>query len=559
MAATEQTPPRNGGEDIQLPTGWPMIPILIVDHSQDPPAGQRITSGAEWHSNTKSVPSRSPSRITETERRPASNGSAGASTKQTPSPLPTRSVTPSSPMYEDWSLRDKAFEVGPISPQWTVESEGPLSPQWEKQQRKASSSSESNLKEPKKTVYHIYQNKSRRHYVATTKPRPKKKMKCCFKGDGGCGLFRRSTKISKKELAEAIEKGLMSATSNTNGTLPEEQWDSGDFPPEYAGGEEKEEEEGYFWHQPFGLKKRKLKKVRTFRRGVSKKNSTVLAEVPDVMFWKRWDIMWRDEEDENARKLQHAATSWFIPAEQNDSNNDSKEKTKRKKKKAAPPVDPSKMTRLIWVSPFSRQVRQHTFTHGPITFHWKGTSTLRGEGPFKAWCRYNHLKLVAEIPLDSPVAGSAPRSTTSSTASAGSQSKGKAASPPLPLPTHHELLLAHYASNATPTKPGTLTLHDDAIDVVWRAFIAGADATTPLDGLAAPLGDKQRGDVFSYERRAVVASEFGCPAVPGSAVKDSRFWDAIVATALCMIIGEWKKRETVRQVIQAIAGGAGSA
>jgi len=541
MASTNPNPPRNEVEDIQLPTEWPIIPVLIVDHSQNPSAEPYTTNAADLHSLADSNMSSNPSRI-ETDQRPTLSSNASASTKVSPSPLLIRPVSPSSPLQEDWSLRDRSFEMGPISPQWTALSDGALSPRWEKQQQKRSSSSGSILKEPKCTVYHIYQQKSRRHYIATTKLRPKKKWKWCWsKGGGGCGLFRRKARISEKEQAEAIEKGLMSATSNAGIELPEERWDTVDFPPEYTTGkqpEEEEEEEGYFWHQPFGLKKRKLKKVRTFRKGVTKKNSTILAEIPGVWFWKRWDIIWR-ESDENAGRLQHAAKSWSMPTEQGklSINSENSKDKKKKKKNGKLPVDPSKLTQLKWASPLSKKTRQYTFTHGPLTFHWKGTSTVQSTRAFKAWCRYNHLKLVAEIPSPAPAARS---------------SDAKAPASP-PLPTHHTLVLASYVSDANPNKPGTLTLRDDAIASVWRAFIAPWEGTTGAGaGAAATPLDGQRGNVFAYGAGGGGGADDGD-------VKDSRFWDAIVATGLCMIFGEWQKRETIRQIIQALASGAGSA
>ena len=527
-----------------MPAEWPIVPVLIVDHTQDPSAEPYTTNAAELRSLAESNLSSTPSRI-ETDRRPVVSSNASASTRVSPSPLLIRPVSPSSPLQEDWSLRDKSFEMGPISPEWTTLSDGALSPRWEKQQQKRNSSSGSILKEPKLTVYHIYQKKSRRHYTATTKLRRKKKRKWCWSKGGGCGLFHRKARISEKEHAEAIEKGLMSATSNTGIGLPEERWDTGGFPLEYATGKEpeEEEEEGYFWHQPGGIKKRKLKKVRTFRKGVSKENSTILAEIPGVWFWKRWNIKWREESDENARKLQQAAKSWSMPAEEDvlSINSENPNDKKKKKKKATQPVDPSKLTQLKWADPLSKKTRQYTFTHGPLTFHWKGTSTVRSTRPFKAWCRYNHLKLVAEIPT--PARSSA-------------DAKAPASAPPSPPPLRHTLVLATYVSDADPTKPGTLTLRDDAIADVWRAFIVpsggAAAAATPLDGQARIAADRLRGDVFAY----------GGGRGRGGAdadVKDSRFWDVIVATGLCMIFGEWQKRETIRQIIQTLASGAGAA
>jgi hypothetical protein len=84
-------------------------------------------------------------------------------------------------------------------------------------------------------------------------------------------------------------------------------------------------------------------------------------------------------------------------------------------------------------------------------------------------------------------------------------------------------------------------MYDDVINHVWREYVL------PMEWQERKGREKEKGDgSFKYGRS---------PAT----VKETRFWDALVATGMCMIVGEWQKRETCRQILAAIAGAAGGA
>lgn len=42
-----------------------------------------------------------------------------------------------------------------------------------------------------------------------------------------------------------------------------------------------------------------------------------------------------------------------------------------------------------------------------------------------------------------------------------------------------------------------------------------------------------------------------------ASVKHTRLYDIIVATAICMVVGEWQKRDWLRKIIKLAAGEAG--
>lgn len=437
--------------------------------------------------------------------------------KLTKAPTNTRTDTPSSPLKEDWSpttndirTTDTAFEKGTLSPQWTKMSESPIAPQWIPIPFPASSSI-SDLKSPRNTTYHVYHAKHRRHYIATTRRRAKKPMKCL-------SCLRRTPKVSAKERAAAIEKGLLSATSGDADAVLKEDWRCGGGLP----AEEEEEEEGYFWHKPFGCGKKREssttprdsrgKKVRTVRKGVSKEGSTVLAEVPKNWGWKKWRIVWDDAEERGVEALQRAERDWEIELART-VDEDAMRKTWLRRER-----DGRDVTELVWYKVFSKKLRQYDFSIGHLDFRWKGTSTVTGTGFWRGWLRYNHLKLVVRVPLadhpkDIAICDSGFR----------------------------EVVLAKYTSSTKYMKAGALEMFDDVINHVWREYVL------PMERQERNRREKEKEDgSFKYGRN---------PAT----VKETRFWDALVATGMCMVVGEWQKRETCRQILAALASGAGGA
>jgi len=76
-------------------------------------------------------------------------------------------------------------------------------------------------------------------------------------------------------------------------------------------------------------------------------------------------------------------------------------------------------------------------------------------------------------------------------------------------------------------KAGVLEVFDDAVERLWREHLKTNTEKS-----------------FNYGP---------------DTVKESRLWDVLVSTALWMIIGEWQKRETTRQITAALISGAAGA
>jgi len=239
------------------------------------------------------------------------------------------------------------------------------------------------------------------------------------------------------------------------------------------------EEEGYFIHAPRWYKCR----PRTFRRGTSKESSTILAELPTAWFWRKFRIPWVDEGG-GVDELMRDQDDFRLPEDEKGGKN-------------------KHVTELVWVRPFSKKCREYKFTFGEMELLWKGTGTVSATGRWKSWARYNHLKLVARMPLVSQ---------SPHLSSVGS---------------FREVCLAKYTSSMKTNKSGALEVFDDAVERLWQEH---------------------------FKRKTEGKFDYG-----PSTAKQSRFWDVIIATAMCMIIGEWQKRETVREIIATSTSAAAGA
>ncbi|KAF2036622.1 hypothetical protein EK21DRAFT_105934 [Setomelanomma holmii] len=163
---------------------------------------------------------------------------------------------------------------------------------------------------------------------------------------------------------------------------------------------------------------------------------------------------------------------------------------------------------LRWTSPLSRHTRRYHFQYASIDFYWKGTGTVKETRRCGSLLRFNHLKLVAQLPLcDSE------------------KEKGQ----------NQETCLGD--------KSGVLDLFDTAI---LRLVEEHAPSMLEQD----PFGDQADEDQTSIEedQRTKI-----------SKMKRSRLYQVIVATATCMIITEKEKRHTLRDLILAAAEGGGGA
>jgi hypothetical protein len=177
------------------------------------------------------------------------------------------------------------------------------------------------------------------------------------------------------------------------------------------------------------------------------------------------------------------------------------------------PAQAEEVLYLNWTSPFSRDTRQYHFRFSGLDFCWKGTGTVKETRRCAFAVRFNHLKLVVHAPEPA------------------SEEQEKTFG-------FREVCLGKYTSSVALQKCGKLELYDAAI---WR--LIAEHNPSALVGL-------QDGN------REPTTAEFAI-------VKRTRLYQVIVATAMCMVIGEKQKRDTLRKIIEALitegaVGGGGS-
>lgn len=320
--------------------------------------------------------------------------------------------------------------------------------------------------------------------------------------------------------------------------------------PGRRGSDNQDESSSYFIHKPFHWFHHP---PRTLRLGATN-HGPVLCLVYNSWFWRRWKLQFGVGLSGEAVVDPRGAVSWHRHSTNNEDPSpkryDSPSQSLRagsskpqrhdplakriehdttEKLHSSVPASPSKpgvqvqppplpptpptapeATSLTWTSPFSSTPRRYHFRHAGLDFHWKGTGAVqerRARGPF---VRFNHLKLVVALP---PGPDPDPAART-------------------------ELCLARYTSALACGKAGVLELHEAPILRLLRK-LGEAGGGTALgardddDGHAAPA-----------------------PAVGAAAVRCAGLYDMIVATAVCMVVGEWQKRGWLKRVLQLVASEA---
>ncbi|KAF2739769.1 hypothetical protein EJ04DRAFT_519409 [Polyplosphaeria fusca] len=160
---------------------------------------------------------------------------------------------------------------------------------------------------------------------------------------------------------------------------------------------------------------------------------------------------------------------------------------------------------LKWVSPFSKDTRKYHFRFHGIDFYWKGTGTVKESRTCGWFVHFNHLKLVACLPQESKTG-----------------------------PTV-EVCLGKYQSSVAVQKSGKLVIFDAAI----ARFMA--------ENIPSAFSHSHSDEKGGHDDEVAKVT----------AVKRTLLHQVIVATAMCMVIGEQQKRETLRHAI-ALAGGEGA-
>ncbi|OCL07550.1 hypothetical protein AOQ84DRAFT_354894, partial [Glonium stellatum] len=162
-------------------------------------------------------------------------------------------------------------------------------------------------------------------------------------------------------------------------------------------------------------------------------------------------------------------------------------------------------------APFSRDPRRYRFRYAGVEFCWKGTGTVRESRACGFWLR------VARVPVDG-LGGD------------GEKEGG--------FVERREVCLGKYTSSMAAKKYGMLELFDAAI---WRLAV-----------------EYIRG--YAHELPAVEDEKAGCEEELRrglDTLRSTRLYHVIVGTAVCMIIGEKEKRETLRRILELLASEGG--
>lgn len=215
------------------------------------------------------------------------------------------------------------------------------------------------------------------------------------------------------------------------------------------------------------------------------------------------------------------------------------------------PVVADEAVSLRWSSPLSRQARRYHFQYAGIDFYWKGTGTVKETRKCGLLLRYAHLKLVAKLPVTSD--------------------ENKKRQP--------EVCLGKYTSSIAGRKNGTLEFFDTAIvrlveehapsllaKCPWQEVPGSEGGGEVEEGGLLPddispgedtlQGDSDTEDLHVAEPQMDEAENLSWKIAN---VKKSTLYHVIVATAMCMIMGEKEKRHTLIDLIIDSGEGAGSA
>ena len=194
---------------------------------------------------------------------------------------------------------------------------------------------------------------------------------------------------------------------------------------------------------------------------------------------------------------------------------------KPREAKPTPPATADETIYLRWTSPLSLQTRRYHFNYLGLDFYWKGTGTVRESRRCGLWLRFNHLKLVAKLPLTT-VKEKAPKADKEG--------------------DRLEVCLGKFTSSVASKKNGTLELFDTAILRLVEEYASSLLARDPFEDEIGEVVEDGEEEICKI-----------------ALLKKSTLYQVIVATATCMIISEKEKRHTLLDLIaQAGEGGGGA-
>jgi hypothetical protein len=280
---------------------------------------------------------------------------------------------------------------------------------------------------------------------------------------------------------------------------------------------------------------------RTLRRGLTK-DAPVVALVHNSFFWRRWrlgfgerlseegvvdprGVIPQDHEDIKSRTKGYRVRTWRLWGESGKAYHRSVN-ADRKAGIQQPPVKPldgpliDEELIFKWHSPFGLRPRHYRFDYAGLVLYWKGTNTVKEHRTCGWLMRFHHFKLCVRVPISVSIPP---------TNSGGGPIKRTLSLSTFPSKAFREICLAKYTSSIFNKKAGVLQIYDD---VLHRLITEGV----------IPLCEEQK-------------KELDTEGVVG--VKRLRLYDIIVATAMCMIIGEQQKRQLIIALIT-LGGEGGS-
>ncbi|EUC49122.1 hypothetical protein COCMIDRAFT_85488 [Bipolaris oryzae ATCC 44560] len=170
------------------------------------------------------------------------------------------------------------------------------------------------------------------------------------------------------------------------------------------------------------------------------------------------------------------------------------------------PAVAEEVIHLRWISPLSRHTRCYHFHYLGIDFYWKGTASVRESRACGLFLRFNHLKLVARLPI------------------VNGKRYGQ-----------DELCLGKYTCSIAARKSGTLEFFDETI-----LRLVDAHAPSMLDS------SSDEGQLEENMRNERVLK-----------LRKSTLYQVFMATATCMIRNEKEKRHTLLELLIVAAEGGG--
>ncbi|KAJ5222938.1 uncharacterized protein N7469_009178 [Penicillium citrinum] len=271
------------------------------------------------------------------------------------------------------------------------------------------------------------------------------------------------------------------------------------------------EANSYFLHQPKHLFSNP---PRLLRRG-SDKDGEPICLIYSAPFWDHWNVQFKDNLNEivdprgmipfenrsrrdNSIKGDGCAwkgykvRSWRVWGESGkayhqriNARRKMREEEGHKVIPAFEPLSADEAIKLSWSFPFVRP-RRYEFQYAGINFIWKGTRDLPVDEKFaKVLLPLNHLKLIATDP------------------------KG------------NRYFIAFYSSAFNPEKYGRLWVFDNMIS-----------------NLLEQSGGSQMNDYLQN-------AEEGSASRQESDIRRTRIYELVMATSMCMVLGEWEKRATL--------------